>query len=145
MKKLMYILITVLFLVSCSKDRSQSDLETLKCDYFNSGFLYDAVFRVKDDKIFSLILTVISSTENDVSEVEESIEALFNTDFTVSEKGDFKVLTALISENNLSDDARNLLLLNDLENIDEFNIHNLLESIIDESSDKDIDVSCEVF
>lgn len=145
MKKLLYLIITILFLVGCSKESSQSDLKTLKCDYFNSGFLYDSVIRVKDDKIFSLILTVISTTENDIAEVEESIEALFNTEFNISEKGEYKVLTALINENDLSSEARDLLLLNDLDKIEEFNINNLLESVIAESADKDIDVSCEVF
>lgn len=145
MKKILYLMISILFLVGCGKNTSQSDLGTLKCDYFNSGFQYDTVIRVKDDKIFSLILTVISSTENELADVEESIEALFNTDFTVSEKGDYKVLTALISEGDLSVEARDLLLLNNLEEIEVFDIHNLLESIIDESTDNDIDVSCEVF
>ncbi len=147
MKKIIVIMMTLTMLVACNSKETievSDDLKTLKCDYFNEGFFYDAIYRVKEEDLLSIILTVYTESESDAKDVEETLEALYMTDFDLSEVKDFKLLTSNLNLDEMKNETLEALMIKDVYQKDDMSLETIVSEIEKVAKDKKLDVTCKL-
>lgn len=145
MKKLAIIFILLSFLAACARQEvfDENQLEILKCDYVSESLLYENIARIKQNEIITSTVTVYSDTEAERKEVEETLQALFNTDFTYAEQGDLKLLSAIINTESMSDEMKTHLLLDEVLSQPEHSLQVFIDSI-ENHPNKDVSVTCKI-